>query len=165
MQTFLPYPSFAQSAAALDDRRLHNQLNEFRVLRKAILGGPKTPWAHHPAAIMWHGHLGALCLYAIVIAETMEYRGMTVDLGEILSYARETDDTRRPRWFGDPEFHELHSQNLVRKDPAHYAGLAKQPSDVYIWPLEVSPGCWYMRRKQVGAKKYEDHPRILMQGN
>lgn len=42
MQTFLPYPDFAQSAAALDDKRLGSQRNEVLVLLRANLQGPRT---------------------------------------------------------------------------------------------------------------------------
>jgi hypothetical protein len=161
MQTFLTHSEFAKSANSLDERRLHNQLNEFRVLRKAILGGPKTPWAHHPAAIMWHGHLGALCQYALAIAQEMQFRGMPVDVQEIWSYARECPDIRNPAWLGDHEFHILHRRNLVRKNPEVYWHWGLQPLDVYIWPIEATPGMWIMRKKQVGAKKYEDFSRIL----
>jgi len=161
VQTFLPYPEFAKSAHALDKVRLHNQLNEFRVLRKAILGGSKTPWAHHPAAIMWQGHIGALCQYALAVAHEMQSRNMPVDASEIWSYARECTDVQNPPWLGDCEFHTLHRRNLVRKDPTQYSSWGVEPLDVYVWPIEAEPGMWLMRKKQVGAKKYEDNPRIL----
>ena len=59
MQTFLPYPSFARSAAALDPSRLGKQRVEaFQLLRANTIAD--YGWRHHPAAKMWSGHLPAL---------------------------------------------------------------------------------------------------------
>jgi hypothetical protein len=49
VQTFLPYPDFAQSARALDPKRLGTQRVEcIQVLRGLTV--PTYGWRHHPAA-------------------------------------------------------------------------------------------------------------------
>ena len=51
MQTFLPYPDFTASAAALDPRRLGKQRVEaLQVLRGLTVAG--YGWRHHPAVRM-----------------------------------------------------------------------------------------------------------------
>lgn len=95
MQTFLPYEDFAESAAALDDKRLGKQrvevkqilevLNKIRIdelsarvdkLNLAItLQGPSAPertaspprWANHPAVLMWKDHEGLLVQYGLAV--------------------------------------------------------------------------------------------------
>lgn len=52
MQAFLPFPGFADSARALDARRLGKQRVEtIQVLRGLTV--PGYGWRHHPAAAMW----------------------------------------------------------------------------------------------------------------
>lgn len=50
MQTFLPYPSFAESARVLDRQRLGKQRVEVLQLLRALTGQTKG-WANHPAAL------------------------------------------------------------------------------------------------------------------
>lgn len=52
VQTFLPYPDFAQSAQCLDRQRLGKQRVEVLQLLKALKGESKG-WKNHPAAKMW----------------------------------------------------------------------------------------------------------------
>jgi hypothetical protein len=62
MQTFLPYPSFSESAKVLDNKRLGKQRVEaYQILR--VLCGESTGWQHHPAVKMWKGFEWALWSY------------------------------------------------------------------------------------------------------
>ena len=59
MQTFLPMPSPADSAHALDRRRLGKQRVEtLQILRALCL--PDYGWGTHPAVLMWSGHVPCL---------------------------------------------------------------------------------------------------------
>lgn len=101
MQTFLPYPSFTQSASCLDNKRLGKQrveclqilhcLNkgeyicnkckepwhEYLPLKcKCQFSSPiKTPWYNHPAVQMWKGYELTLCCYGIEICQEWKKRG------------------------------------------------------------------------------------------
>ncbi|MCD2145355.1 MSMEG_6728 family protein [Gordonia paraffinivorans] len=64
MQTFLPYPDFARSAAVLDPARLGKQRVEtLQILRALELFD--YGWSNHPAVGMWRGHTPALVSYGL----------------------------------------------------------------------------------------------------
>ncbi|HVE97934.1 MAG TPA: MSMEG_6728 family protein [Mycobacteriales bacterium] len=145
MQTFLPYPSFRRSAAALDDRRLGKQ----RVEALQVLRGLTVPgygWRHHPAVKMWAGHVEALASYGVTVSQVWTERGYADTC--LASITRESPGgvVREqevldglgllPAWLGDPDFHLAHQSALVRKDPAHYRRqFPDVPDDLpYVWP-------------------------------
>ena len=142
MQTFLPYPSFAESAAALDSRRLGKQRVEtFQLLRALTV--PGHGWRNHPAAKMWDGHLPALVSYGLVMTDAWiaEGRADTVR-AKILPFAPEVDGTPQeeldlPPWLGDPALHLSHRSNLIRKDAEFYRPrFGDVPDDLpYVWPV------------------------------
>ncbi|MFY1650205.1 MSMEG_6728 family protein [Solwaraspora sp. WMMB762] len=148
MQTFLPYPDFAASAAVLDARRLGKQ----RVEALQVLRGLTVPgygWRHHPAVRMWHGHLEALVRYGLTVcaewtrtgradtvADTLR-REFTAATGRTLvrDQAELGAATALPAWLGRADLHLSHRAALVHKDPDHYrprfGDLASVP---YVWP-------------------------------
>lgn len=133
MQTFLPYPSFARSAAILDRQRLGKQ----RVEGLQLLKGQ---WKHHPAGIMWRGHYGALADYVSTICREWIRRGYEDTCLEQVSKLRRKNlswNSLLPDWMGDVEFHRAHRSNLLRKDPLCYGPIFEVglPNDLpYIWP-------------------------------
>lgn len=145
MQTFLPYPSFFDSARCLDRARLGKQRIEARQLLTAIQTG--GGWANHPAARMWRGYADALGAYSdVVITEWAVFRGYrntlpySFDAGDGFSFAQHALDEgqiKLPPWLGDPAFHASHRSNLLRKDPAHYGRFGwSEPDDLpYVWPV------------------------------
>lgn len=150
MQTFLPYPDFARSAAALDPPRLGKQ----RVETLQVLRGLTVPgygWRHHPAVKMWAGYEEALVRYGLEMVAAWTATGradttavtMTADLG--LPVVRSVADLRAagdlPPWLGDPAFHQSHQSALIRKDPDHYRPLfGDVPPDLpYVWPPSDRP--------------------------
>ncbi|MDQ1083993.1 MULTISPECIES: MSMEG_6728 family protein [Microbacterium] len=142
MQTFLPYPSFVDSARALDLKRLGKQRVEtFQLLRALTV--PGHGWRHHPAAKMWDGHLPALVAYGLVMSDEWIARGRTDTVREkIRAFAPEVDgldpsELDLPHWIGDPEFHRAHRSNLIRKDAEFYVPrFGDVPDDLpYIWPV------------------------------
>lgn len=155
MQTFLPYPSFSESAAVLDRARLGKQ----RVEAKQILialgvpvgpheGNPQSQWRNHPAVRLWRGYESSLVDYAIHVCREWTRRGYTDTLTEQFETAgrwiRETfadispsSVSLSPLWLGDDTFHASHRSNLLRKSPDHYARFGwSEPADLpYVWPI------------------------------
>lgn len=133
MQTFLPYPSFSASAAALDYRRLGKQRVEAWQILMSLLGKADWPSPNHPGVKMWKGHLAALCTYGTAICEEWIRRGYRDSMLERFACS---EPVQAPAWLGDPEFHAAHRSNLLRKDPVHYGRLGwTEPADMpYVWP-------------------------------
>ena len=150
VQTFLPYPSFAQTAAVLDDRRLGKQRVEVIQIVRAILV-PGYGWANHPATLMWKPHLEALECYVGSICDEWRARGFadtcraTVrhDIadaglpGPVRSQGDLGDAGLLPPWLGHDALHRSHRSALLRKDPAHYRPrFPDDPDDLpYVWPV------------------------------
>ena len=153
MQTFLPYADFARTAEVLDRTRLGKQRVEcIQIVRALTI--PTYGWRHHPAALMWRGHLEALGAYSFAIIEEWTGRGIRRHLRR--------DDRRRPRatpaWPAyaagravvrrraavlarRPGLPLAHQSALVRKDPDHYGPLFPGvPDDLpYVWPSPDEP--------------------------
>ncbi|MEV0306094.1 MSMEG_6728 family protein [Nonomuraea fuscirosea] len=150
MQTFLPYPDFAASAAVLDPLRLGKQRVEtLQVLRALTV--PGYGWRHHPVVKMWAGYEEALVRYGLEMcrhwcslgradtcADTMttevtRLRGTPVIRGQAeLAAAGEL-----PPWLGDEKLHLSHRSALLRKDPGFYRPVFGDgdPDDLdYVWP-------------------------------
>ena len=74
MQTFLPYPGFAESAAALDAKRLGKQrveaLQVLRALTRTAYG-----WKRHPAVRMWVGYTEGVAAYGTAVCLEWIARG------------------------------------------------------------------------------------------
>jgi len=148
MQSFLPYPDFARTAAVLDPRRLGKQ----RVEALQILRGLTVPgygWRHHPAVKMWTGYEEALVRYGLEIcsAWTATERPDTCSTS-LMADLRQARDVRTvrdqaelgeagelPPWLGDEAFHRSHRSALLRKDPDFYGAFFDDPPDLpYVWP-------------------------------
>lgn len=137
MQTFLPYPSFEETAAILDYRRLGKQRVEaFQIHTIITQPDYRGHWANHPAVKMWRGYEHALKLYVNTMIAEWVRRGYR---NTMLIYAidRESDDILLPWWLGDPLFHDSHKSNLLRKFPAYYSQFHWDvPDDLpYVWPV------------------------------
>lgn len=130
MQTFLPYPSFVDSAKALDYRRLGKQRVECMQLLKALKNG--GAWSNHPAARMWRGYEAALENYMAACIDEWISRGYKNTMS-----AKIDNLCKLPPWIGDDAFHASHRSNLLRKDSAYYAkfGWSESSSLPYIWPV------------------------------
>ncbi|MET9961978.1 MSMEG_6728 family protein [Streptomyces sp. NPDC006326] len=149
MQTFLPYPSFSDSAAVLDRRRLGKQrveaLQAFRGLTVPTYG-----WRRHPAVRMWTGYEEALVRYGLDVCSTWTAEGLADTCSVTLmqdylawrpsAVVREQSGLAAagdlPPWLGDPAFHRSHQSALLRKDPEHYRRhFPDVPDDLpYLWP-------------------------------
>jgi len=148
MQTFLPLPSYADSASVLDNKRLGKQRLECKQILLA-LGVPvgehvpgKRGWKNHPAVVMWRGHEVQLAIYAQYICTEWRIRGFKdtlraqfVAVEDALRFKDYSDDV--PEWLEDENFHASHRSNLLRKDPVYYGQFEwVEPVDLpYVWPV------------------------------
>lgn len=145
MQTFLPYPSFAESAAVLDGARLGKQRVEtLQILRALLL--PTYGWQSHPVTVMWRGFVPGLTAYGLATVDAWAGRGHGDSTRHLLAeFAPEVDGlpqdelARRgllPPWIGDEDVHRSHRSNLLRKAPEFYRPLFDGiPPDLeYVWP-------------------------------
>ena len=144
VQTFLPYPSFARSAAVLDSRRLGKQRVEaLQILRALHLEG--YGWANHPAVLMWRGYTRALVAYGLAVAYEWQERGHAdTTRDNIAEFARPAPalvESRlpageRPPWLGWSALHRSHQAALMRKDAAAYESAfpGVRIDHPYIWP-------------------------------
>ena len=137
MQTFLPYPSFSDSAQCLDAKRLGKQRVEALQIHNIVSGKRTTGgWLNHPAVVMWRGYADALAYYHNVMIDEWVKRGykntmvhLPID-DPIIGYHD------FPRWLGFQKFHASHRSNLLRKHPDHYQSFNwPESSDLpYYWP-------------------------------
>jgi len=140
MQTFLPLPDFADSAACLDLRRLGKQRVEAMQILHCILGIASLGWSAHPAVRMWAAYPQALASYGLAICDEWRGRGCFDTAGDefsrILSTMPDWDDSMWPHWFGEPAFHASHRAALLAKAPEHYSvfGWNETPVIDYVWP-------------------------------
>jgi hypothetical protein len=142
VQTFLPYPSYAESARVLDYRRLGKQRVE---TKQILLAMNKTTggWRNHPATKMWRGHKRELAQYGLVMCREWQSRGYKDSLEPFFQLVMDNCESlgmelSPPAWLGDESIHASHRSNLIRKDPAHYAqfGWSEGPDLPYVWPVE-----------------------------
>jgi hypothetical protein len=140
VQTFLPYSSFEDSAAVLDNKRLGKQRVETLQIMSALLTG--RGWVNHPCTKMWAGYEWALLLYQqAIVWEWHVCRGFgdtCLDKTSTLYFKHRLDgDENLPPWLSNSAFHISHQSNLIRKDPHRYGFLWPNVPDnlPYIWPI------------------------------
>lgn len=138
MQTFLPYPDFARSAACLDNRRLGKQRVECLQILKALTDS-SYGWQNHPAVLMWQGCVQALVNYGSDICDEWISRGYSDTCQDkIMAFYKTVSVVIEPDWLGRPRFHSSHRAALLFKDPAHYSqfGWTETPAIAYWWPTK-----------------------------
>lgn len=146
MQTFLPYPDFAATAAVLDPRRLGKQRVEaLQVLRALFV--PGYGWRHHSVVKMWAGYQEALVCYGLEICAAWRVTGRADTVAATLreQHARPVRGQQAlaaagelPAWLGWEPLHRSHRSALLRKDPAYYRPRfgPDVPADLpYQWPV------------------------------
>jgi hypothetical protein len=135
MQTFLPFPSFSDSARVLDSKRLGKQRVECLQILKALTL-PSYGWQHHPAVKMWRGHEQSLVEYSRAVCIEWLKRGYKdTCLEKIAAFAEPCVVIHKPHWL-TVDLCRTHQSNLIRKYPEHYAPLFPNvPDDLaYVWP-------------------------------
>jgi hypothetical protein len=139
VQTFLPYPDFAESASVLDTARLGKQRVEaLQVLRAIVL--PSYGWQTHPAMQMWRGYVPALTRYALAMVDEWTGRDHPDTTRPLITEFAPEAATGAvlavPSWLGNEALHVSHRSNLIRKAPEFYSRLFPGvPGDLpYVWP-------------------------------
>lgn len=133
MQTFLPHPSFVQSAKILDYRRLGKQRVEaFQILKALLVGGA---WSKHPAVLMWKNYDESLMVYHDCMIREWVGRGYRNTMP--LFYPKGDHFPDCPPWLGNEAFHASHRSNLLRKNKEYYSQFNwSEPDNLeYIWPV------------------------------
>jgi hypothetical protein len=166
VQTFLPYPDFAASAAVLDPKRLGKQRVETLQVVRALTV-PGYGWQNHPAVLMWRGHLEALGRYGLVVTKAWVAQGFgdtcaasitrelaTAGLDRIRTQAELTDAGQLPPWLGNEALHLSHRSALLRKDREWYGPrFPGVPDDLpYVWPVRTEKAMEAERRRQAAGK-------------
>ncbi len=145
MQTFLPEPSFIESAWALDRKRLLKQIVEGNQILDTLIHNKKA-WSNHPAVKMWRGYESALALYVwscIVVADMHGYKvdktgARWIQLNLELSF-----DPTMTDWWSDDRVFITHKHNLYLKDPEYYRGYEQEECPTccerckYFWPTHT----------------------------
>jgi hypothetical protein len=151
IQTWLPVPSFHDSAELLSDA--HLDLQRYHVLELLEYyhepEESQLPIAYdgnqlddHPIVDMWRGYELQLCEYGFEVCEEWAKR---FPLGKEIFYQKisyhlewaNTEDAlmHKPNWFGEIEFHESHQYALLKLDPEYYGTYFFNESDgPVIWP-------------------------------
>ncbi|MEO9326568.1 MSMEG_6728 family protein [Gordonia aurantiaca] len=187
MQTFLPYPDLARTAAVLDPARLGKQRVEtLQILRALELFD--YGWSGHPAVAMWRGHTPALVAYGLSVVDVWTGEGRADTTASMIAeFAPEVvgrtqsdldADGLLPPWLGDERLHRSHRSALLRKDPDFYAGVfGDVPADLpYHWPEPPvspeptdsrpvrldGPALWVVR--PAGADRYAEFHRYGIVG-
>lgn len=132
MQTFLPYPSFEQSARVLDYKRLGKQRVEGAQIINT-LEGRSTGWANHPCVRMWDGYVDALKVYTNTMILEWTHRRYKNNM-EL--YVVE-GDYEMPFWFGWNVVHRSHRASLLSKAYGYYIqyGWTELPINNIYWPV------------------------------
>lgn len=135
MNTFLPYPDFAQSAACLDRQRLGKQRVEVLQILNT-LHGFSSGWQNHPAVKMWRGNTQALCAYGLQVCAVWVKRGYSDSCADKIAQFV-GGELQYPLWLGNDTFHAAHRSNLLRKFPEWYGqfGWTEPLTLPYVWPV------------------------------
>ncbi len=144
MNTFLPYPSFEESAKVLDNKRLGKQRVEVYQILKCLLE-EKTRWYNHPAVQMWKGYENLLIEYGLAICREWIKRGYKDTCFQKISIFKtnlenlENLKLSKPDWLGKKEFHKAYKSNLFRKNKEYYSKYNWNVPDnlPYLWPTKI----------------------------
>lgn len=166
MQTFVPYPDAAKSAAVLDQKRLGKQRVETLQLLLWLHAVKIVDWDSrfvvpriskwtHPAMQMWAGNERALLRYQDAFCDEWTSRGFKDTCKEkshlvVELINSDSASEEWPSWWGNRAMHKAHRSNLVWKDRSYYGKkfpreLPKTDSDLkesyleYIWPAGRLP--------------------------
>lgn len=138
MQTFLPYPDYKLSASVLDRSRLGKQRVECKQIVTALVYssiGVSAGWQRHPATLMWTGHIGSLCEYAIEVCQEWTRRGYYDSLRPFFEHYIKVYPTTKPKWLGDERLHSSHRSKLLFKDREWYSQFGWTDNTLdYWWP-------------------------------
>lgn len=139
MQTFVPFPSFAETAACLDRQRLGKQRLETKQILQTLLGEIEG-WPNHPATTAWEGYEEGLAVYGLYVSAEWRERGYKDNQFvwfqekrlELRTHRRRF--TKFPPWVSDTAVNIAYQELLMWKDPDHYAGFFPYVMEPFIQP-------------------------------
>lgn len=139
MQVFVPLYTYADCAAALDDRRLFKQLVEAYQVLNTLLDRPmeggkeRRGWRSHPAVHQWSRWPRELLAYAQAARAECARRGFRTErMAKNLESLGLEAEEGFPDWWGEEAVHSSHRARLLQKAPSLYSGRG--------WPEEQDPG-------------------------
>ena len=154
LQTWLPYPSFRESAVVLSDSHLQQQrlhvlelLEKFHTVEHSELPdgyGRHVFTESSPIMRMWKGYEVQLAEYGLEVCEEHAVRTRREDplYGKIFFHLEaaigEGVDMGKPNWWGNADFHHGHQTALFVRDKRHYNQHFKVDFQAQlIWPASA----------------------------
>lgn len=154
INTFLPYPSFKQSAECLDKKRCFKQVVEARQILTALEfkrkqeGHPSSEktsrgWVNHPATLMWEGYEEALSIYYNTFYNVCVKKwNIQFEKCQKIIFDNIEVVWKYPKWLGIPLLHASHRGRLLDKKLEHYSQFGWEeeaiPESVgYWWPVRT----------------------------
>lgn len=158
MQTFLPYPSFEESARSMDNVRLGKQRSECVQILLGMWSSTRkhydllwsrmeyktchpdrkkaVAYSTHKCTNMWRPYEGALLAYMSACVREYQARGYDNTRSiQFLCIVGPPRDYEMPPWLGDDDFHSRHRASLLLKNPGWYGqfGWKEEPKIDYRW--------------------------------
>ena len=153
MQTFLPYPDFAASAAALDNKRLNKQcLEAFQIYQRVANDDRIGSYRNHPAVLMWRGYPDALRKYVRAMCQQYHIRTGKTHKCELIGCQI---NPTMPSWIENPLFNLSHKVNLLRKDYDYYKNEINCSTQL-LCAISTAPQGYYWPVEPVGKKGKKD---------
>lgn len=146
MQTFLPFPSFIESAQVLDKRRCWKQVIEAAQIISVLEKLEKQlnitiGWVNHPAVRMWEGYTWLLKEYFnsfLDIAKTKHGINTQYQPFSSMDILGSKGYLDIPFWLGNEDFHRAMRSRLIEKKPEFYGLLWPEDKGFnggkYLWP-------------------------------
>lgn len=161
MNTYLPVPSFPESVAMLDDRRLGKQRSEVLNILRALTEPAPEDGKEHPAIKMWRGSEQTLIKFGMAVCFEWSSRDNTDNvLKKIVAFRTEFEpDTPEPEWLGDEKFHASHRSFLLRSQPTWYR---------QFWPDEPDDLAMIFPRSPERARQSTDikqHDKLVQRAH
>lgn len=150
VQTWLPVPSFSETATILSDHHLYKARTDTYKILEASLGIEKR-WLNHPAVVMWKGCEFQLVAYGLSVCAEWKVRHGSDSLEDRITHLlldamgagvmSPQENSGTPWWLGVDGFHMSHRSNLVREDPKYYGKYWPKltPELPLVWPQYKEP--------------------------
>jgi hypothetical protein len=125
LYTYLPYESFEETMACLDDATLIQQSQHaYRILCVNLRNRPGRR-SQNIMVKLWKGYEHALWLYLLASCAELGKRGYVDESPRARFLVDFTGlPLRYPQWIGYKGLREVHRGLLLAKDPVHYAHFA-----------------------------------------
>ena len=154
MNTWLPYEDFEKSVECLTDNHLRMQVTDCAKILYWRTGMPidgrnaSRQQMLHPCVVQWDGYLSYLLDYsleAMTQAQERTYYGTKKEeinkrVEQILfivpTVESRLDNSEKPHWLGDKDYHDSHKSNLMRVNSFYKEYWITEVNEglEYVWP-------------------------------